>query len=914
MLPSGDVTFVFTDVEASTRLFQRAGDAYAGLLAHHFALVREAFSTWNGHEVRTIGDSLFAAFEHATDAVEACVEAQRLLLTHDWPPDRTLRVRMGVHTGEAAPTDGDYVSLAVHQAARISAAANGGQIFLSSTTVEGLKGASPAMAELVDLGLFWLRDFDEPQQLFAVRHAESAHDEPPPRTPSATATNLPRSRATFVGRDDELAAIRKALPEARLVTIVGPGGVGKTRTAIEVASEAGPRYPAGIWFVDLGGVVDADLVVATIAATLGVRPRLGEDQLAATIATIDGNPTLLVVDNCEQVVDEAARVIDRLLGGCDSLAVLATSRVPLRVDGEQVLRLTPLAAPDADATIDAIAHNDAVRLFADRAARASLGFTVTADVAADIAWICAQLDGLPLALELAAARAGECTIAELRSTMTDVFAAVAAGLRTAPQRHQTLDAVTRWSWDLLDEREQRVLRRLSVFRAGFSDDAADVVAASPATNEALRALVDRSLVVDAGDRYSMLETIRAFAADRAAEAGDEDDAKDHLVEWVRSVAQRLADATYYGGDVEPLHALDGEHANVSAALTRVVEHPTPAGAQLALAMQAYWFSHGLPSEQVYWLDRLVETFPQDDSVHWVLRMRRGSVVAMLGDLAKATDDLESTLAYFGADAATVSPDLAPKLPMYFFQARASLGLLAARERRHDDAIALLRLAIDEAPTDLVTTDTVTTRLNLGAVLIDCGRLDEAVEEMERAIAVADERGLHVAGMLGRSNLATLYARKERTDEALGLYELVLAGRREHDDRGGIASTLANMADLALKMGDMARAVDAVAESVVVAAEVGLAHVVVTDLLTAGEIASAIDRHADAAWFVGVRSTLGAGLPPALVNDPTIDDLRARALAAGEDGAAWDAAVASSAALPTAEVVRLAAERVLNLVP
>jgi predicted ATPase/class 3 adenylate cyclase len=517
-LPTGTVTFLFTDVERSTQTVADVGDErYAEMQEHHRKLLREAFVAHNGVEVGREGDALFIAFATATDAVSAAIDGQRALSEHS-----DLRVRMGLHTGEALVRDGDYVGHEVHRAKRISDAGHGGQILLSQTTTD-LIGSRTRTKEL---GAFRLKDLGEPQRISQIVVDGLPTEFPRLRTLDTFRTNLPEQRTSFIGREVETAVIQDYVGANRLVTLTGVGGAGKTRLATHVAAEMIDAFPAGVFFVDLARVTDGDALGGAIASALGiVAQTLGAntiDALDEIIRTLSGEPALVVLDNCEHLIEDVADMADRLLSSCPRLRVIATSREALEIEGEQTYTVPSLAVRQEG---DDLA-SPAVALFCDRAIAVRPGFALTAENKDAVAEICARLDGVPLAIELAAAQIGHLSAVEVAERLNDRFKLLTGGRRRI-QRQQTLGATLDWSHDLLSDPERVLLRRLAVFPGSFSLDAAESVGrddiGAPVI-AALRTLVRKSLVVadDDGDqtRYRMLETVRLYAEDKLLAAGE----------------------------------------------------------------------------------------------------------------------------------------------------------------------------------------------------------------------------------------------------------------------------------------------------------------------------------------------------------------------------------------------------------
>jgi predicted ATPase/class 3 adenylate cyclase len=540
-LPTGTPTFLFTDIEGSTKLLHRLGDRYAAVRSRHLRLLVEAFEAHGGVVFGTEGDALFVAFETATGAVAGAIAGQQALAAEPWDDDADVRVRMGMHTGEVQVVDGDYVGMSVHIAARVASAGHGGQVLATDVTT-GLAGDPPAR----DLGRHHLKDVGE-HRILQLLAPGLGQDFPPIRTASSMPNNLPAAVDEFVGRGDELEELLHALDGNRLVTVTGPGGSGKTRLAIEAAHAGLGRFPGGVWLVDLAPVDDDDRVVSTVAQAMGVREADGPLDDAVEDWLRDRR-ALLLVDNCEQVVDGVARFCTRFLAACPELRVLATSRAYLGVRGEHCTQIPPLGLPDEHDDAAGILASDAVELFLTRAVSAAPGFDVGGADIASIASICRRLDGLPLAIELAAARLRALSLDQLAARLDDRFRLLRAGSRTDVARHQTLTAVVQWSYDLLGIDEQRLFERLGAFPHHFSLEMAEAVAAGDPIDEVdvidlLTQLLDKSLVsaVPATDgvRYQLLETLRAFAVGRLAERGEEAAVRERLLAWSMRTVEEL---------------------------------------------------------------------------------------------------------------------------------------------------------------------------------------------------------------------------------------------------------------------------------------------------------------------------------------------------------------------------------------
>jgi predicted ATPase/class 3 adenylate cyclase/DNA-binding CsgD family transcriptional regulator len=547
MLPAGTVTLLLADMEGSVRAWERDREAMTEAVRRLDCLVDDMVGRGGGvrPEQQGEGDSFVAAFARASDAVAAALEIQLALAGAEWTT-LGLRLRMGLHTGEVQLRDeANYVGSAVNRCGRLRSMAAGGQTLLSATTSDLVAERLPDGASLRDLGPFRLRDLARPERIHQLDHPRLVSVFPPLRDVDQVPNNLPTQLSSFVGRAEEIAEVATLLADARLVTLSGAGGCGKTRLALHVAAEQVDHYPDGVWFVDLAPHGE-DTVAMAVLDALGLRADRGENAIDRIVRALATHAALLVVDNCEHVVAAAAGLVNELLRRCPTLSVLTTSRSPLGVDGEVVYRVPSLSLAGERAPLEALSGSDAVALFMDRARRARPNFCLTADNSVAVTRICRRLDGIPLAIELAAARVRVLSPDRILAGLDDRFRTLGAGPRTALPRQSTLAASVAWGHDLLSEPERVVFRRLAVFAGSFDLDAAEAVAAGGAIDrfdvlDLLASLVDRSLVSLAdgadGDRYVLLETLRAFGRARLADAGEEADTRDRHLAWTVGLAE-----------------------------------------------------------------------------------------------------------------------------------------------------------------------------------------------------------------------------------------------------------------------------------------------------------------------------------------------------------------------------------------
>jgi predicted ATPase/class 3 adenylate cyclase len=596
--PSGTVTFLFTDLQGSTRLWEEFPEAMGAALARHDEILRDAVEGHHGSVVKTTGDGVHAVFATARDAVDAAGAAQRALTAESWGQTGRLRVRMGLHTCEAEYRDGDYYGSEVNRAARLMSVAHGGQVVVSWATAGLVRDGS---VELIDLGEHRLRDLTNAERIFQVHAPGLGREFPRLRSLDVLPGNLPLQMSSFVGRDREIARVVAALSEARVVTLTGVGGVGKTRLAVQVAAEIMPGFSHGAWLVELAPVRNAEGVVDAVAKVFDVTARSGLSLDKALVEFLRHKELLLVLDNCEHVLDEAAELMELLVQSCPRVEILATSREGVGIDAERLLAVPSLGSPAPDASIPAIADADAVRLFVERARGFGAELEITDDNAESIAQVCRRLDGVPLAIELAAARVPAMNPRDLAGRLDRRFQLLAGGRRGKIERHQTLRAVIDWSFDLLSEPEQRLLARVAVFSGGWTLDAAEEVGAGGPVNadevfELIERLVARSLVVaeDRGfqTRYRLLETIREYGEERLAEQGETDEYRSRHAEFYCRFSEQMSATIVGPQQIEIGRRFGAEHENVLAAINFAIDAD-----DADLALRLVW-AVPFPLEQV----------------------------------------------------------------------------------------------------------------------------------------------------------------------------------------------------------------------------------------------------------------------------------------------------------------------------
>ena len=615
-LPTGTVTFLFTDMEGSTHLLEQLGDRYAEVLATHHRLLRSAILHAHGHEMESQGDALFVAFPRAKDALLAAVAAQRAVQAHPWPDGITVRVRMGLHTGEPISGETGYVGMDVHRAARICAAGHGGQILLSRTTRDLVENDMPPGVKLRDLGEHRLKDLANPHHLFQVVTTDLPGDFPSLRSLGTHPHNLPIQLTSFIGRAREIAEVKRLLGATRLVTLTGSGGGGKTRLALQVAADVVDGYPDGVWLAEFAPIADPALVPKTVASALKVPEQPGREMTDTLVGTLRSKALLLVLDNCEHLLAACANLAVALLRACPQVHTLATSREGLGVPGETLWQVPSLSVPEDIRQLppsNELVLYDAVRLFVDRAVATAPGFAVTKENAPAVAQVCHRLDGIPLAIELAAARIKVLSVEQIAARLDDRFRLLTGGSPILLPRHQTLRGAIDWSYNLLSELERGLLRRLSVFAGGWTLEAAESVCAGGSVEAAvildlLTSLVDKSLVLaetQRGEaRYRLLETMRQYGWDKLQESGEVNDFRGRHRDWYLTLAEQAASELKGARQALWLERLENEHDNLRAALewSRADRNGAEAGLRLAGALVVFWIRHGHWSEGRWWTE------------------------------------------------------------------------------------------------------------------------------------------------------------------------------------------------------------------------------------------------------------------------------------------------------------------------
>ena len=843
-LPTGAVTLLFTDIEGSTRLLDALGDRFGDLMVEHRRQLRDAVAVHGGLEVGTRGDGHCAVFTDPAAAVRAAVDVQLAVTAASWPDDVVVRVRMGVHTGGVGIAGDEYYGMGLHAASRVGDAAHGGQIVVSEET----QRLTSDVFAFVDLGHHVLKDLGPPRRLYQVVHEGLDESFPPPSTLSVLPNNLPATMTSFVGRETETEEIGHLLDERRLVTIRGPGGIGKTRTALQVAAASSDGFDQGVWFVDLAALAPADAVVGAVARALNVRDLSDRPLREAVEERLRWQQLLLVVDNCEHVVDDCADVIASILRNCPRVVVLATSREALQVPGEVVYDIGPL-------DLEGDEGSQAVRLFVQRASAAVPGWTARHEDVRAIAGLCERLDGLPLAIELAAARTSVLTVNQIAERVA--APRFLSGGRGVPERQRSLDALIEWSHQLLAPHDRAVFRRLAVFRGGFTLDAAEGVCATEGTDvvDSLSKLVEASLVFttrdDAAIRYAVLETIRTFALERLAEAGEMERVRERHRDAYASLVVRAQNELDGAEQSAWLDRLDIEFANIADAVGWSLENREPEeAARIVLPVRRFWLERGHLRPAAAWLRRLTAELPEDSYEFPDVLSARGMIESVLGEPAAAADHLERarTIALQRGDDRILT------------RALSNLGVV--RERAGDlDAAEELYTQVRDIARRIGDKDSEGAAIaNLGNVALTRGDLDRAEQLHGEALDIVTAAGaVRIMGNIWNSLGLVSWIRGDLGSASERIGKAVDVIRRIGS--AGLALALGNLAGVARELGDLDRALAMQSQAVEIAERSGDAESLASGLVSLGTIRFDLGQRdaAFAGWSRGLEVARAAGM-------------------------------------------------------
>ncbi len=844
-LPTGTITFLFTDIEGSTRLWEEHPERMRLALGRHDALLRAAVETHHGEIFKTMGDAVFAAFATPSDALKAALEAQQAL--RSLPPSATetsaaplLKVRAALHTGRAEHRAGDYFGPALNRVARLLIAGHGGQVLLSQATADLVRDALPRGVTLRDLGVHRLRDLTRSEAIFQLLHPDLSSDLPPLRSLQAFAHNLPVQLTSFLGRERELAEIKRLLATTRLLTLTGTGGVGKTRLALQVAADLLEEYPDGVWLVELAPLMDPALQPLAVASALGVQEEPNCPLLATLSDYLRPRKMLLLLDNSEHLLSGCAQVADTLLRNCPRVQVLASSREALGIAGELTWRVPSLPVPDlqrlpsvsADLP-SALIQYEAVRFFSERAAFSQPGFAVTAENAWAVAEVCQRLDGIPLAIELAAARLTMLSVEQIAARLGDRFRLLTGGSRTALPRQQTLRACIDWSYDLLSEAERLLFRRLSVFAGGCTLEAAEAVGTGEEVEagevlDLLGQLVGKSVVMmdephpasARAARYRLLETLRQYGQDRLLESGAGEAARGQHLGYFLGLAEEGESGLHGVDQAAWLERLDAEHDNLRAALAWAAEAEEIAlGLRLGGALWRFWSMSGYAGEGRRQLARLLtlagsSARPTSPTAEHGWRARAllaaGSLSLEAGDYWGGRHLSKESLGIWRAmgDMAGIADSLAA-----LGEAEQSQGGYVAARSLYQQCLAIRRELGDRW-------GIASSLRGLGYLCYYQGDYDLARELGEAALEIRRELGDRRGIAHSLTGLAMIAEQHGDYETARSLYEESLAISRELGNKTSVSLLLGLLGGVARVHGEYARATELLEDCLAIRQAIG----------------------------------------------------------------------------------------------
>ena len=823
--PTGTITFLFTDIEGSTKLWQDQPQAMQSALARHDALLRQAVELHDGFLIKTTGDGVYAAFATASDALAAALAAQCALQTELWDLTAPISVRMGLHTGSAEEREGDYYGAVINRVARLMAVGHGGQTLLSDVTQALTRDLLPPAASLLALGEHRLKDLSRPEPVFQLLHPSLPANFPPLRSLNnpGLPNNLPQQTNSFIGREKELAEIKALLAKTHLLTLTGIGGSGKTRLSLQAAADLLDGEGDGVWLVELAALADPALVPQTVAQVLGVKEEAGQPIQRTLAEALKPKRLLLILDNCEHLISACASLAADLLRSCPGLHILASSREPLNVVGEQTYRVPSLSLPDPRRarTVESLSQYEAVRLFIERAQAVQPTFTVTDQNAPAVGQVCFQLDGIPLAIELAAARIRSLSVEEVNARLDDRFRLLTGGSRTALPRQKTLRALVDWSYGLLTEQERLMLMRTSVFAGGWAVSAAEAVCAGDGIEhwealDLLTALVDKSLVaaepVGDGTRYRLLETVRQYAQECLRGVGGAERMRDRHLAWCIALAEEAEPQLRGPEQGAWLMRLETEHDNMRAALAWGGEAAAGPDSAMRLvgALWRFWYVRGHWSEGRGHMEVALARDGTGRETQSRMLGGLGFLVHSLGESAAGRAYLEQAVA-INRELGNHSKVASNLIGLGFLTF--SHGQVAAARSFFEQSLAICR-EIGDRSNELINLN------GLGNIACEQGEVEAARSHFVQALTISREIGERRGEAGNLSNLGNIARDLGESAAARSWYQQSLTITREIGERWIEAANLNGLGSVACGQGNCAEARIHVEQSLAITREIG----------------------------------------------------------------------------------------------
>jgi predicted ATPase/class 3 adenylate cyclase len=769
------VTFLFTDIEGSTRLWESYPDEMKAALSDHDRMLREIVASNDGLVFKAVGDGMYCAFSSPTAAALAAIAVQQAFPPQSLTTGVTLKVRVALHTGEAQLRDNDYFGLSLSRTARILDVGHGGQILCSQTTEQFLRQSAPASVAIVSLGSVRLKSLQRAENVFQIHPPDEIVDFPKLRSLEEYSHNLPVQLTSFVGREKELIQVRDAIQSSRLVTVTGPWGSGKTRIALQAAAELVEDFPRGVWLVEFASLTDSSLVPSALARVIGVREEPGRSLVQSIVSSYSGGDVLILLDNCEHVIDTVAHLTHELLASCANVKIIAISREHLNIPGETVLRIPPLPLPSENprTRLNELLENESVRLFVERANAVQPKLELTDPIVRTIVQICRTLEGIPMALELAAARVSVMSVEQIAQRLSDRFRLLSGGgSRTSSTRQQTLSSTIDWSYSLLTESERLLLRRLTVFSNGWTLEAAEQICSGDGIDEwdlldILDCLVNKSMVVaddqDGVPRHRLLESLRSYAsAKRQLDDNAEAVALKHA-DWFVDLVCQFAAGLADNEQGKWLKLLDVEIDNLRLALTTLASHEPPRCLSLSIGLYQFWYHRGYLSEGRSWLSKaieLVRTTCADDESNRSLLARGINYLGLLQWSSGEAEDAGASFEKARALYASLGDESGAAA------SSSNLAMYAADKKDYVLAESLYRQSYEH----FLRTDNVLKQAhclnNLGCLSIDSGHYEEGVGFLEDAMNAFKEVSYDFGVIVCTRNISELYYLKRDFPRAI----------------------------------------------------------------------------------------------------------------------------------------------------
>ena len=787
-LPSGTVTFLLTDLEGSTRLWEHNPTAMNQALAMHDAVMGRAMSARGGLQVESgrEGDSILAVFPRAADAIACAIEIQREFAAQRWPEGGHLHIRVAVHTGEAELRGGHYFGPAVYRCARLLASGHGDQVLVSQATHDVVVDTLPSGVALRDLGRHRLRDLERPERIFQLTAPGLRAELPPLKSMDPRRHNLPISPTRFIGREAELAEIVKRLAGHPLLTLVGPGGTGKTRLALQAAAENIERFPDGVWCVEFASVREPELVPQTVAEAFGVREEAGRPMTKTLVEKLRDRTFLLVLDNCEHLIPAIVKIADELSRTCAHMSLLATSREALRVNGEAIMRVGPLSQPDA------------ITLFVERSNAVESAFRLTPENAGMVERICRRVEGIPLAIELAAGRSQMMSPQEILARLQESFSLLAGGSRSAEGRHETLNTAIDWSYWLLSDNEQRLLRSMAVFSGGFTLEAADAVFGHSSL-ALLSQLIDKSLIAaqptgDGSTRYRLLETVREYGLARLRDHGEFEEMQARHAEFFATMVEASRDKLNGPDRVKWLPLLGEDVDNLRAVFESAALTPL-ATLAMAATLGDFWAARGEYTEARARLDSALAKSPEPSRARTEALQNAGLIAWMRGDL-------QSAFTYTN-DGLKLSRELSDtELEALVLH---QLAMIATQKGEFEGARPYVRQALDIAVQHGYERIRAMCEWRLGFIALLTNDLDAATYHCQTSLRVWERLGDAKSCAESHAMLGVIALRQGLPGDARSHLAQSLEFERAHGSARSVANLLETFAALAIEEGQVERA-------------------------------------------------------------------------------------------------------------